>query len=270
MIHDALKSEHLGAGARPIMASLCESGDLTAESRAEIKKITERGVFVDYFGSKDFFKQNDILHSRSFGYAISDCTTEDKYSEEYNYCVGAIFVGSPRCASKDVSFLTHHSPQTTARRYEEEFRADLRTRLQVLLEETQPGTVDAVILGGRDEPSNDYLEAVYCLDKIISSEAGFSPAVLTGPNLAGEEGTTAAYFETQKRRLHLVRPRQPNQRANMSYRPRDILHRAALWGGEIYWELRQIQKGRAKNSPFAFHLPTPKEAEASLFSRRSC
>jgi hypothetical protein len=179
-------------------------------------------------------------------------------------------VGTARDAKEEVSFLTHHSPRITAEHYKEGFETGLKTRIENLLATTQPGTVDAVVFGGREERADDYTEAVYRLDKIISSEAGFSPAVLTGPNFEAHAGETAAYFETQRRRLHLVRPRQSNQRTNISYRPRDILYQAALWGGDIYWQLRQVQKGRPKNTPFAFHLPTRAEAEAKLFPGRSC
>ncbi len=99
------------------------------------------------------------------------------------------------------------------------FTVDLERKIAELKALSEDGTVDAVVFGGnyfKGQPSyiQNYLDSVKLLDKIIEKEFGFSPVVLTGPNIVG--GDQAIYFDTQNRRMYIMKP-EDLKRTNVPY-----------------------------------------------------
>lgn len=228
---NTLKSEHLREGVRPIVACIYRRDeDLAPEDLEEIEHIKETGQDVDYYGTKKYWSKEGMMNSGRQTYAISAVNERDKYSEMYFNCTGVVAVGIDKETRQEISILSHQDPEQFLEKYKEQYEEHLTDVLRTFLTRAEPGTVDIAIFGGntRTVRASEYVDSIKTVSDICAKSVGFEPVVLTGPNMVGG-GSTNIYFNTQKRRLHLVRPEQVKSSLNESHAPKDIDRNIQRW-----------------------------------------
>ncbi len=152
-----------------------------------------------------------------WAYVMSPIDTANKFSVRYANCTGIIVVGTDLETGQNVSFLTHQNPSYFLHD-SKKFVEDLHARFSKLKDTCIPGTIDAVLFGGKfanvrevEDPAHpihkieqeDYIESIRLASKEIQEYLGFSPTVIVGPKLNPAEDV--AVFDTQERRLFLER-----------------------------------------------------------------
>lgn len=149
-------------------------------------------------------------------YSISPIDGSCKVSMGYAECSGVVVVGVDRLSGCNVSFLSHQNPNFFQWVNDDTFEESLRIRLEEMRDCCMPGTIDALIFGGRyvnakGFPENheisllfrrEYASAMLMLSGHIQSILGFSPFAL-GPKF--EECFEYAAFNTAARRLYVAR-----------------------------------------------------------------
>jgi hypothetical protein len=199
-----LKSEHLTEGVPAIIASVGTEDQYTHE----LDEFKFRGKDVDYYTIKEF-RDEKYLGSNHHGYVISDVDRDIKYTERLYNCTSLIAVGRDLETDNEISFLTHQDPASVIG---EEFKVDLKKRLQKLKNRSQDGTVDIIIVGGQNIPDRmqemSYQDSVNTLDKVTRYIFGFAPVVICGPKYpGGQSAYDSVYFDTENRRLYVIRPK---------------------------------------------------------------
>lgn len=230
---DALKSEHLNEGVRPILASINDHEQKWDDEMNEtISKIGREGEFVDFAAN-----QNNMLNAGEHTYVISNCSESSKWSESYWNCTGVAVIGVDKETGKEISILTHQNPEEFLGKNEKDFESDLSKVITNLLGRTEKGTVDAVVFGGYygpyGESNSEYLKSIKKISKVCASVLGYEPVVLTGPNRDGSYSTNI-FLDTQKRRLYIVRPSDTYHSSNQSYNPSDIKKQKKKWGKSTF------------------------------------
>lgn len=226
---NSLKREHLREGVPAIMTAIIDEAENEEEygaSMRAIRAIREHGDFVDFDGAPDELTRKNMRNRGKSSYVISECNGHDKWSNRYCDCTGIVLVGMGK-DGKEVSFLSHQNPDFfigdsedgTSKVLAESFERDLKETIRNLLDGTEEETRDAIILGGKQCYRASYMHSVRLLGEFCKDELGFYPVVITGPNTADK---TSVYFDTQNRRMYLVRPKQNNIANNNSYMPSQL------------------------------------------------
>jgi len=207
---NVLKSEHLAEEYRPIIASI---GNREEHGKNDFFDNVEAfGENVNYRGHPDLLNMRgfkaDNFDANMPSYIISPVNEKDKFTKELLDCTSVIAVGRDVSSGKDISVLTHQDPKIFLKEQKEAFTKDLEERLRDLRQKCHEGSVDIVIAGGklmRDRP-DDYKDSLEKLDDIVESVFGFEPLVICGPKYP-EADEDDIYFDTQNRRLYIVRPK---------------------------------------------------------------
>lgn len=222
---NSLQSEHL-ENIRPIIACLCDEKNLDPETSKVLNHITATGQKIDFYGDVVVLDERNIRNAGMGTYVISETNKTDKYSEEYANCTGIALVGTDKDTGEQISFLSHQNPPIFLDVYKRRFKKDLISAIRTHKERSLPGTVDAVIFGGNRSffarDLSEYSKSIKMLSDICKGELSFEPTVLTGPNIETETGKTAAFLDTQNRRLYIVRPAQQSNKTNESYLAKDV------------------------------------------------
>jgi len=238
----ALEQKHLHAGVDPIRAGMVDiSLPIDGETLSAIHKIRESGDNVDYFEEDDTALSERGLLSSVFekgksGYAISSVNEHNKFSEGYRYCTGLVVVGKKKDGTGNISFISHQDPaQVIAPQYQEGFKKAVTRSIEKIVEECEPGTIDAMIVGGSAKKNahifsagvERYKDVITALSGVVSQVLGFEPVVVTGPN--AEAGDTAIYFENDTRHLFFERRAQENNNLEHPYSPSEIDKQSEGW-----------------------------------------
>lgn len=208
------KQEHLEKEFSPIRVCISDTDSLTEETLKNINNIKTNGELV---------KMGNL----------SGLNETSKYSLEYQYCTGIIMVGVDKETGKQISFMTHQSPFHIA---EDSFKKILIESINELNQRSKSGSIDAVIFGSRSDSLNDtsiYKNSIINLNEICKNQLGFEPIILTGPNISTvnkiSDRCTDIYFDTESRRLDLVRPKQVNDKLNESFNASEYSEQEKEW-----------------------------------------
>ncbi len=188
---------------------------------AELEKLKEdypeENNFHNDFGSYDprniFFGDSESemdeegsLHNGMHSYLISSLDDENKFSGNFQTCTGVIIVGEDKDTHQNISILTHQTIGQVSYSGQEKFQKDLNQRLEEISDRCIPGTIDAVIVGGKHD--NLYEPAIQKIGKIVKAKLGFEPIAINGPKRSILSEFDTVYFENDSRNLHLVRPKK--------------------------------------------------------------
>ena len=233
------RNEHL-KNASPIMSAFGTQKMFRGDQHLE--QIKDDGDAIDFFsGSQKRFGGKVF----EMAYAISTANEKDKWSMTYRNCTGVIVAGTDKTSGKQISLLTHQSPRElfhnalSGNKAYKKFIVDMKKSIGDLVSRCTPGSVDAVILGGNvahysatdfQTMSEDYRKSIKLLGEVCTEKLGFEPVVLTGPNMdqspnpfsQANNWDVDAYFDTQNRRLYLLRAEVKNNDLNHEYLPSEL------------------------------------------------
>lgn len=170
---------------------------------------------VNFYAPQNHLREKQMSNDGSKTYVISPVDTRDKFSKEFCNCGGLLVAGRDKQTGAELSFLTHHNPEyfLHSKYKERAFIFDIKTKLEEMKERCEPGTLDAVLFGGRDsddyafgdiDEQEEYELSITLVKKEVLSVLGFEPAIPTEPKIYGEEH---AYYDTINRRLYLLQPK---------------------------------------------------------------
>ncbi|MFA5997559.1 MAG: hypothetical protein WC791_03675 [Candidatus Paceibacterota bacterium] len=225
---DALKNEHLREGVPSIMTTICDLENLDNQSKEVFDEIRKNGDYLDYYEDPEKLEANNMLNAGEQTYVISEPNENNKWSDKYKNCTGVIVVGTDKETGKEISILTHQDPWKFLKTHKQDFEENLTAKIEELLQKTEIGTVDTIIFGGNFTRPDEYEDSIKRISEICKKAFGHEPVVVTGPNVS-RKYPTSVYLETQKRRLYLIRPRQPDSITNQSYNPSDIEEEKKKW-----------------------------------------
>src|SRR3989344_6236427 len=222
---NTLHSEHLHEDVIPIRAALIDSSiPLDPQTKDTISAIKKKGDFVNYYeDNAEILKkaniQGSIEKKGERGYVVSEINSRDKYSEAYRFCMGIVIVGKKKNSTENISFISHQDPPQLSFP-SLGFGQALSGQIKNILEQCEPGTIDAVIIGGavkkgKTQSEEQYKDSIKFFNNLVSPILGFEPVVLTGANY--EKGTMEIYFKNDKRQLYLLRKAQENNSHVQSY-----------------------------------------------------
>lgn len=229
---NALKSEHLKEGVKPIMACVFNR-EKSEEEDAFSSLNTANALRIDYYDSDEAMREKGLTNAGERTYLISPNNEQDKFSYDYLTCTGVIAVGRSKESGKEISFMSHEDPTSFLRDVKENFILDLRKRASELKALSEEGTVDAVVFGGnylRDSSDyqKTYIESIALLNKIINDELGFSPVTLSPSTTRG--ASQAVYFDTQNKRIYIMKPEDLEKRINVPYVASKAREEEQKWG----------------------------------------
>jgi len=213
----------------PIRASLVDLYKIDPYTEKMISLIKKNGLDIDYYASRNYFQKNNMVNRGGNTYVISDINEQDKFSEEYCDCTGVIAVGTDKTTGKQISFMSHQDPSEFLYDKKDLFVDDISVSLNNLFSAVDKGTVDVLIFGG-NAGDNKYQESIKLTSRVVKEEIGIEPTILTGPNLIYDR--TNVYFDTQHRRLYLVRPNQSNNATNQAYLASNYEEQKEKWKRE--------------------------------------
>lgn len=227
---DALVSEHLKEGVAPIRACIFNA---RSDEECKVFPNVREALDVNFYDSDDIMRLKELRNAGENTYVISPIDERSKLSGGYKNCTGVVVVGRSRDGGKELSFMSHEDPKNFLQNHKKSFIADLTKQLEEIKKAAEDETIDAVVFGGNygdwgenSEYKKDYKDSVALLSETIEKELGFSPVVLTGPNIVG--GDTGAYFDTAKRRLYILKPEE-ERATNLPYRAEDVPAEEAKW-----------------------------------------
>ena len=239
---NALKSEHLNAGVRPIIAGVGTREDFQDKEQTMAEMFSKNDDTVDnvnYYGNHKRLTRRNFKNPSDWSYVISPISDKDKMSCGYLNCTGVAVSGADKKTGKNISFLSHQDPKYFL---EEEnmdmFLKDMKEQTIEMKERCVSGTIDAVIFGGNyftggnafDEGYRKrYENSIKTLSSGLGSILGFAPPVIVGPKM--EEYGEDVYFDNANRRLYMVRPKVGNSTTE-SYLPKDINEQEKKWTAE--------------------------------------
>lgn len=200
---NALNAEHLKEGIRPITASVGGTAEKECWQTVETDPVTKETIELIKKGAEN------VEYGPPFN--LSALSEQDKFSEEYSECTGVVLVGKDKTIGRELSLLSHQNPQRLSGAVKDQFAGELISRLDQLIEASEPGTIDVVLFGGHtntEEQTDQYEESIRSLSEICKSRLGFEPAVIVGPNADVAKARMNVYLDTQHRRLYIVRPDQ--------------------------------------------------------------
>ncbi len=226
--------EHLKSGIKPIIVSVSGYLDDYKDNLPIYEKIQKEGDHVHWSAEDDYFKEHNMASPWSETYVISDCNAKDKWSGNYNTCLGFAIVGKDKTIGENISLLSHLSPDIFLQKgWQEKFKNDISNSIKKLTEKSEAQTIDSLLFGGLYHDDGNYKdqydEAIRFIGEILKQELGFEPIVATGPNFKLEKGGTIVYLDTKNRRLYLDRPYQENNLLNHPYKPSEINNKKDGW-----------------------------------------
>lgn len=230
--------EHLQEGIRPIIACVGDKASFKEyPGRAEAFSRTALDAFmhherhrreddyiplevdpnvleVDWFAWEEKLDSLKIKHGGEESYVISPVDSRDKLTKESKECVGLFVVGKENGTGENISFLSHQNTTFILHFNEagkEKFITDLRESLKEIKDRSVPGTIDALIFGGKDIDERtshgrtyhtEYVELTDLIGKIIEEVLGFRPKMLKPKKAEIEDDVLA---DTKERRIYLRR-----------------------------------------------------------------
>ncbi|MFA6355055.1 MAG: hypothetical protein WCW65_01355 [Candidatus Paceibacterota bacterium] len=239
---NTLKNEHLNKEFKPIIGGIYDRNNLDPQTDILLDNFKKNAEFVNFEAKEKERNDRNLLSNGSETYVISPCDSLDKYSTSYLDCTGVVASGVGKLTGKNISFMSHQNPEVFLRDDEtkKKFKKDLSDSIDKLIASSVPGSVDVVIFGGQYErdshdipednfrlgidniddymegPYSLYLKSIKFLNYNLSQKLRFSPVVMTGPNdnFYSSSNATSVYFDNEKRRLYLIRPKQEASKKN--------------------------------------------------------
>lgn len=217
---------HLTEGAQPIIACLISRGDKDFgedmialhedfDDYSSLKTVHN----IDWNSGTFNLDRQKFLHAGSTTYVMSTIDSFQKFSRDFIRCTGLVVAGVEKETGRKISFLTHQDPARFLSDLKYKFTADLEKRLEEMKKRCIPGTIDAVIVGGRyihdggDESDavvvEDYPASLEFLGQEVKKVLGFEPVVINGPKTVPEK-VDSVYYNTENNRLYLIRPKVAN------------------------------------------------------------
>lgn len=192
------------------------------ELRPDISKIQIQAESLDDMDDServlwlDFQSGDDAEGVKSAGvetYVISPVSEKNLFSDKYLNCTGTVGIGRDKVSGKEIAFISHQDPDFFLKKGtegREKFIADLKATLDDLVNRSEENTVEVVIFGGNDDPSDDlskksvdYKESVDTLTEIIRDSIGREPTMLGEPNHG--DGAIDVTVLTQQRKIVIDR-----------------------------------------------------------------
>ncbi len=203
---DPMRAEHLVEGINPIVA--CIGTEAEYKKDKFIKEIRRNGENINFYASPQLVEKQGLKNAGRETYVISPINPDSKYTEKLFNCTSVMAVGRARDKNTELSMMSHQNPRQFLydERTRAEFTADLEDSLNELKHKCIEGTVDVVIAGGHwdiGDDSVDYRNSLEALSSSTEKIFGFMPVVVSGPKYSLKDDI---YFDTQKRRLYVVRP----------------------------------------------------------------
>lgn len=211
-------------GAKPIIISLISKQDLQNISQTGYSLNPENKFGLDdptevrWAVRPGAFSPEGFLYGGYASYVISTLDNSNKYSENFDPCIGLVVAGIEKDNNRRLSFMIHSEPQSILFDQKKKFTEDLKKRLEEMHKKCRPGTFDAVIFGGEYDKEvaynfplaeNEYAEAINLFGENIKKVLGFEPMVYNGPKITKDRKVRTfddAYYDNENRRLYLVRP----------------------------------------------------------------
>jgi len=220
----------LKEGFKPIMVCIVSPESLDSSTREAISLIEKDGQCIDWWGKKPELEENHISNAGEKTYVISDCNDKNKYSKRYQNCTGIIIVGEEKESNRQISIMSHQNPGKFLKEKKENFIEDLTKKVEDIKNKSKNESLDVVIFGGILELTDyfRYKDSISFLNEILT-KFNLKPVVMTGPNENYIYGATDVYFDTQNRRLFIIRPAQQNNNLNQSYSPDDVKEQKKKW-----------------------------------------
>lgn len=228
---------HLKEGVSPIRACIGTPEQFKNKPGAEKAAFDDEAQNLSGTHNVDYYGEPEDLTNKKFkhddDYVLSPVDNLDKFSKSFLNCTGIIVTGQDKETGKNVSFLSHQTPQCflTNKDKRNRFTHNLKQRLVEIKKRSVKGTIDAVIIGGNYSEKwvryqEDYLRSV----KLLSAEAqkilGFEPLVMTGPKTLG--GKDNVFYDNKGRRLYIMRP-EVGDGTTESYSPNNIEKQKEKW-----------------------------------------
>lgn len=210
----------------PIRSIIIDSNMIDSDTEKQLQIIHDEGIEIDYHASVNYFKRLHMLHSGSETYVISTCSPQDKFSKDFYNCTGIIMVGKDKKSKKQLSIMTHQDPEKFLTTKKDDFIDDLSIGIENIKDHTEQGSIDVIILGGHNN-LKEYEQSLVLLNKVITEKLNIEPTVIAGPDLRG--GPTHAYFNTQKRRLYLIRQAPREDSTNYNFKPSEYSQISKPW-----------------------------------------
>jgi hypothetical protein len=216
---DVLKSEHLKAGIKPIIACIGSRDDIGIDLDVLRAADTENNNVhnVDYYKSSESVKAKKFLGGGQT-WTISTVDNLNKFSNEFYNCTGLVVVGKDKVTGQNISFLSHQDPTMFLKSLKKVFIKDMKKRLVEIKNKCEAGTIDAVVVGGQyplnqphsqfeDTPPQrrqEYVNSVNFLSSGVKQVLDFEPIVINGPKTGMSHDDV--YFDNENRRLYFMRP----------------------------------------------------------------
>ena len=199
-----------------------------------------RPELVDFFAEPHILDSQGIKHAGPMSYAISPATPANKESADYINCIGVVIVGRDKATGKNISLLTHQDPRSFLDKDKEKFGSDFLESLRDFKSRVEAGTTDAVIVGGNFHEfindltshtyAEDYVSSVSLIDDLIAKELGIEVSVPVGPDMRFPVFKyVRVIFDTERRRLYIIRPDQKESSANAGFSASEVKERAKSW-----------------------------------------
>ena len=210
--HITKHREHLIEGVKPIIACVgtykdYSEGDPEDQWFEKFKTGTANLTDVDWHFSD----------SHRGGAVASPIDSSYKKTEGLADCTSLVVSGVDKETGLNISFLTHQDPKQFLNdnsNLKTEFVEYLRSLLIELWKRCKPGTIDAVLVGGRYKDGKtffgvyfrkqDYIDSLKLVGAEVKTALGFEPQVINGPNLSYQD---EIYYDNDNRRLYFLRPK---------------------------------------------------------------
>jgi hypothetical protein len=235
---EALHSEHLKDGIKPIMACVGSPKQFDRYPGEEEKAFRALSYVygalnIDFEGKPEKMREQGFKQGTAESYVISPVDSQDKFSKKFYDCTGIVVAGRDKKTGDNVSLLCHQDPKyfLKALKSQSRFSEDLVQRMLEIRKMCFEGTIDALIWGGNYLSSgqsfrSNYMESIKFLSEKMAEILNFNPAVAIGPKLTG--GPEQAFYANKERRLYLMRPRVGDTGAQ-SYSPTAINMQEKKW-----------------------------------------
>ncbi|MFA5831637.1 MAG: hypothetical protein WC878_07475 [Candidatus Paceibacterota bacterium] len=239
---NALKSEHLNSGIKPIMVCVDTTDHRSEFEKKDFREKMPSALHVNFYAYPEDLDDENIKNAGIGTYAVSPVNEQNKFSRGYCECTGIVVSGIDKETGKNISFLSHQDPNELLTGHPEKFSADVHSRLLEIKNRCKEGTIDAVIAGGNyitkkgnkgalKSTRENYGDVIPALSEEVRSVLGFDPAVVVGPkNVPGDDHL---YFDNDNRRLYVFRP-ETGDVSTESYMPKDFEKQEKKWAENMY------------------------------------
>jgi hypothetical protein len=218
---DALKSEHLTKGIKPIITCIGSYNDFGVKGISSIvDELSDEQPIGNH--NVDYYEVPFVVEEKNFlgggkTWTISSIDNLNKYSQKFFDCTGLVVTGKDRITRQNISFLSHQDPTKFLKTEKNKFKSHLEDRLTEIRDRCEKGTIDAVVVGGqypRDHKDDfhftngrtrkNYLDAIKLISEEVQQVLGFEPVIINGPKLRSDFDNV--FYDNKNRRLYFVRP----------------------------------------------------------------